>query len=68
MFVYQAEFSTLVLKEDEGSEYVIAWKSKGLFKTELYLLHYTSLPNLKHLGYKIGTQLSNTPLVRDKNK
>ena len=68
MFVYQAAFSTLTLKEDKGSEYVIAWKSKGLFKTELYPLHYASLPNLKHLGYKIGTQLNTTPLVRDKNK
>ena len=68
MFVYQATFSTLALKEDKNSEYVIVWKSKGLFKTELYPLHYASLPNLKLLGYKIRIPFSNTHLVRDKNK
>ena len=58
-----------------SSEYSINWlfrallvKSKGLFKTELYPLHYASLPNLKLLGYKIRIPFSNNHLVRDKNK
>ena len=52
MFDYQPTLSTLVLKEDKGSEYVIAWKSKWVFKTELYPLHDALLPNLKRLSTK----------------
>ena len=38
-FVFQPTFSTLVLKKDKRSEYVIALKSKGLFKTKLLPLY-----------------------------
>ena len=50
-----------------GTEYVIAWKSKRLFRTELYLLHNDFLPEVRRFGYKIGTQFSKIPLVIDKN-
>ena len=39
MFVYQPNINTVVLKEDKGSEHIIAYKSKVLSKTELCLLH-----------------------------
>ena len=66
MFVYQPTFSTLAFKEDKGSEYVIAWKSKGLFKTEFYLLHNAFLPKVKCFEHKTGIQFNNTPLVIDR--
>ena len=50
-----------------GTEHVIAWKSKRLFRTELYLLHNDFLPEVRRFGYKIGTQFSKIPLVIDKN-
>ena len=30
MFVYQLKFSVLEVKIDNGTEYIIGWKSKGL--------------------------------------
>ena len=36
MFVYQPVFNTLRLKQDKGTEYITAWKSKGLFKSRLH--------------------------------
>ena len=47
MFVYQPTFSGLVLKEEKNSEYVIALKSKELFKNELYLSYSAFLSNVK---------------------
>ena len=67
MFVCQLVFSRLVLKEGEGSEYVIAWKSKGLFETELYSLHNDFLHNIIQFRYKIRMKFNTTPLFIDKN-
>ena len=39
MFVYQPTFNTLELKKDKDTDYVIGWKSKGLFESKLLLLH-----------------------------
>ena len=54
MFAYQLTSNMLVPKENKGIDYVIAWKSKGLFKSELYHLYNAFLPNIKRFGYKIG--------------
>ena len=66
MFVYQPTFNTLELKKDKGTDYVIVWKLKGLFKSKLLPLHGAFEANIKYFGYKMGMQfsnLSNTPLV-----
>ena len=39
MFVYTSTFNTLEVKEGKGTEYITAWKSKGLFKSRLYPLY-----------------------------
>ena len=31
MFVYQPTFNVLDLKNHEGTEYIISWKSKGIY-------------------------------------
>ena len=67
MLAYQSTFSTLVLKEHKGSEYAIAWKSKRLFRPELYSLHNVFLPIKKWFGSEIGIQFNNTPLIIYKN-
>ena len=41
IFVYQPTFSKLGLKEGKRTEYIIAWKSKGLFKSRLN--HYIQI-------------------------
>ena len=35
MRVYQAKFNMLELKEKKDTEYVIGWKSKGLYTSKL---------------------------------
>ena len=35
VFVYYPTLSTLDLKESKCTEYIIAWKSKGLFRSTL---------------------------------
>ena len=39
LFVYTSKFNILKEKEDEGTEYITAWKSKGLFKSRLHPLY-----------------------------
>ena len=36
IFVYQTTFSMLELKKDKITDYVIDWKSKGLFESKLF--------------------------------
>ena len=57
----------MVLKEDKGSEHIIAWKLRGLYKTEIYSLHNAFLPNVKEFGYKVGKQFNKTLSVIAKN-
>ena len=58
--IYQPIFSRLDLKEDKGTEYTIAWKSKVLFKSRLEPLYKVSVPNIKRFGCKIGIKLKKT--------
>ena len=34
-FVYQANFDTVKLKKDKGIDYVLSWKSKGIYNSKL---------------------------------
>ena len=66
-FVYQSTFSTLELKEDKGTYYVIHWESKGLYASKLTPLYTAFLHNIKHSGYKVGVQFNNSVLVLEQN-
>ena len=66
-FVYQPTFNMLELKTDKGTEYVIGWKSKGVYYSKLVAFHGAFLPNIKDLTRKIGIQFNNAPLVVEKN-
>ena len=39
MFVYKPTLNMLQVKEDKGTEYVISWKSKGVYKSKLVPLY-----------------------------
>ena len=57
----------LELKIDKGNEYIICWKSKGVYSSKLIALHGAFLPYVRYFGNKIGIQFNNTLLVREQN-
>ena len=61
MLVYQPAFSTLQLNKDKGIDYVISWKSKGVYSSILSPQHTTFLHSIKHCEY----QIANTYIVYD---
>ena len=68
MFVYQPIFNILKLKEDKDAEYVISWKSKGVYNSKIISSLYTSfLHNIKNSVYKMGMQFNNSILVVEKS-
>ena len=67
MFVYQPTLSMLELKEDNNIEYIITWKSKGLFKSNLKPLLNLLQPTIKQFGYKVAIPLVNNSLTVENN-
>ena len=67
IFVYQPTFNKLELKEDNGTEYIIGWKSKGVYISKLTALHGTFLTNVKYFRNEIGIQFNSTLLVNEQN-
>lgn len=65
MFVYKPISNTLDLKGDKSIHYIIAWKSKVLFKSKLLSLYGTLLPNINFFIDKMGIQFNKTPLAVD---
>ena len=47
IFVYQTIINVLELKKGKSAEYIISWKSKGVYNFELIALHGAFLPNVK---------------------
>ena len=54
MFVHQPTSNTLELKEDKGTEYVISWKSKGVYTSKLKPLYTAFLHSINLSGYRMG--------------
>ena len=67
MFIYQPTFSVSELKKDKGTEYIIGWKSKGVYNSKLIALHGDFLPNIKYFRNKIGIQFNSIPLFIEQN-
>ena len=67
IFVYQPTFNTLELKKGKGTEFVIGWKSKGVYNSKLTPPYNTFLPTIKCFGSKKRIQFNNTPLVEEQN-
>ena len=65
MFVYQLTFSTLELTDDKGNDYVIGWKSKGVYSSKLTPLYTAFLHNMKRSGYRIRIQLNNSAVKQN---
>ena len=69
LFVYQPRVKiVLELKTDRGTEYIIDWKSKGVYNSKFIALHGALLPRVKHFRNEIGIQFNKNPLVIEKKQ
>ena len=50
MFLCQATPDMLELKKDKGTDYVLSWKSKGVFNSKLKPLHIAFFHSIKRSG------------------
>ena len=46
MFVYQPTLDTLKLKKDKGTDYVLSWKSNGVYNSKLKPLYTAFLHSI----------------------
>ena len=62
MFVYQPTYNAIKYLNN-SSEYIITWRSKGVYNAKLIPIKNHSLPTIKYLNKKIQLQFDYTPLV-----
>ena len=63
IFVYQPTLDTLELKKDKSTDYILSWKSKGVFNSKLKSLCNTFLHSIKLSGYRMGIKFDKYPLA-----
>ena len=66
-FLYQSTFGTLELKKDKVTDYVLSWKSKGVFNSKLKSLPADFLYSIKLSEYRIGIKCDKDPLSIEQN-
>ena len=66
-FVYQPTLDTLELKKDKGTDYVLSWKSNGVYNSKLKPLYTAFLHSIKLSGYKMGIKFDKDPLAVEEN-
>ena len=65
MFTYWPRFNKLELKEDKGTDYILNWKSKGVYTSKLRPLYIALLHGIRSSGYKIGIKCNKDPLATE---
>ena len=50
-FVYQPTLDTLKSKKDQGTDYVLSWKSNGVYNSKIKPLYIAFLSSIKLSGY-----------------
>ena len=68
MFAYQVKFNTIELKKDNDTNYLISWKSKGVYNCKLTPVNTAFLHKVKISWYKMGIQFNKSILVVEQNK
>ena len=63
MFVYEPTLDMLELKKGNGTNYVLSWKSKGVYNSKLKPLYTGFLHSIKRSAYKMGITFDKDPLV-----
>ena len=66
-FFYQPIFDTLQLKKGKVIDYVLSWKSKGVYNSELKPSYAAFLHRIKLSGHRIGTKFDNDPSAVEQN-
>ena len=56
-FVYQPSLDASELNRDKGTDYVLSWKSKGVFNSKLKPYYTAFLRSIKFSEYRIGINL-----------
>ena len=51
---FQPTLDTLELKKDKGTDYILSWKSNGVYNSKLKPLYTAFLHTIKLSGYKMG--------------
>ena len=66
-FAYQPILDALELKQDKGPDYVLSWKSKGVFSFQLEPLYTAFLNNIKVSEYRTVIKFYKDPFIVEKN-
>ena len=66
-FVYQPTIDMLEFKKGKGTEYVLSWKSNGIFNSKLKPLYTALLYSINLSGYKMGKKIGKGPLAVEQN-
>ena len=66
-FLHQPTLDALELKKDEGTDYVLSWKSKGVFSSKLKPLYAAFLQIKKLSEYRIGIKFYKDSLAVEQN-
>ena len=66
-FVFQPTLDTLEMKKDKGIDYVLSWKSNGVYNSKLKPLYTAFLHSIKLSGYKMGIKFDKDPLAIEEN-
>ena len=62
-FVYQPTLDSIELKKDKDTDYVLSWKSKGVFNSKFKPLYDAFLNSIKLSEYRIGIKFDKDPLA-----
>ena len=64
-FVYQSNLDTVLIQtwHELGIDYVLSWKSNGVYNSKLKRLCTAFLHSIKLSGYKIGIKFHKDPLA-----
>ena len=66
-FVYQPTLDPLGLKKDRGTDYVLSWKSKGVYNSKPKPLYTAFLHSTKLSEYRIGITFDKDSLDVEQN-
>ena len=57
IFFYQPALDTLDFKKDKGTDYILSWKTKGVYTSKLKPFYTALLDSIKLSGYKVGIKI-----------
>ena len=60
IFVYHTRIITIELKEDNDTNYIISWKSKGLYNSKSTPSDTAFLHKVKHFRYEMEKRIQKT--------